>query len=228
MNLDVIFKNPLFGIALSIAAFAVGAFVNRKLKTPVANPLLIATVLIIALLKLTGISYEDFFIGGHVIHMLLPPATAVLALTVYNQMELLKKNLLPVLVGSAVGAVAAVSSIWIMCKVFGLDDSMTMSLLPKSVTTAISVSISESHGGIVPITVAAVVVTGIFGAVAAPLFIRLFRVRNPLAAGVAIGSCSHAAGTSRAIELGELQGAASSISLGMTGLVTALISLFWK
>ncbi len=219
-------SSPLFGIVLCIAAFELGVWLQKKLKTPLCHPLLIAVALIIAVLNVFHISFEDFNEGGRLVSLFLAPATAVLALSVYSQLAVLKKHFLPILAGCLAGALASMASAVGLCRLFGLDDALAMSMLPKSVTTPIAMGVSEAHGGIVPVTVAAVIVTGVLGAVAAPALIRLFRVKDPVEAGVAIGACSHAVGTTKAIELGEIQGAMSSIAIGVSGLITVLISLF--
>ncbi len=219
-------SSPLFGIVLCIAAFELGVWLQKKLKTPLCHPLLIAVALIIAVLNVFHISFEDFNEGGRLVSLFLAPATAVLALSVYSQLAVLKKHFLPILAGCLAGALASMASAVGLCRLFGLDDVLAMSMLPKSVTTPIAMGVSEAHGGIVPVTVAAVIVTGVLGAVAAPALIRLFRVKDPVEAGVAIGACSHAVGTTKAIELGEIQGAMSSIAIGVSGLITVLISLF--
>ena len=219
-------SSPLFGIVLCIAAFELGVWLQKKLKTPLCHPLLIAVALIIAVLNVFHISFEDFNEGGRLVSLFLAPATAVLALSVYSQLAVLKKHFLPILAGCLAGALASMASAVGLCRLFGLDDALAMSMLPKSVTTPIAMGVSEAHGGIVPVTVAAVIVTGVLGAVAAPALIRLFRVKDPVEAGVAIGACSHAVGTTKAIELGEIQGAMSSIAIGVSGLIPVLISLF--
>ena len=221
-----IFASPLFGIVLCILAFEAGIWINKKLKTPIANPLLIAILLVIAVLKLFGISVSDFNKGGNVISMFLAPATAALALQIYRQLDTLKKALVPVLLGSAVGSLASMGSIYLMCRFFNLDQQLTASMLPKSVTTPIAMEIAAQNGGVVPVTVAAVVITGILGAVFAPFMIKVLRIQNPVASGVAIGTCSHALGTTKALELGEVEGAMSSIAIGTSGFMTVLFSLF--
>ena len=218
---------PLFGIVLCVAAYAVASFLNRKLKTPLANPLLIAGAMIILLLQVTGIPLENFQKGGSVITMLLGPATVALAVSIHRQIEVLKKNFLPVVLGCLAGAVTAMVSAYMLSKLFGLDDSLLMSLLPKSVTTPIAMEISRQGGGVVAITVAAVVVTGILGAVCAPLLCKLFGIKEPVAQGVAIGACSHALGTSRAITIGEIQGAMSGIAIGVSGILTVFLAFFF-
>lgn len=220
------FSSPLFGVVLSILAYALGVWVNKKLRTPIANPLLIAILLVIAFLKLTGIPLDAYRKGGDFISMFLAPATACLAVSIYSQRKLLKKNLFPVLAGSAAGSAASMGCVRLLCRLFRVEDSFTASLLPKSVTTPIAMGVAEQLGGVVPVTVAAVIFTGILGAVLAPALIRLFRVKDPVAAGLAIGACSHAVGTSKALELGEAEGAMSSIAIGVCGLMTVLFSMF--
>lgn len=221
-------SSPFFGISLSIAAYAIGVLIQNKLNSPFANPLLIAIVLVIAFLNIFSISYEDFNEGGQIITMLLVPATVVLSISVYNRLDILKKNLLPVIVGCFAGSITSIISVLLLCRVFGLDETMTISILPKSVTTPIAVGLSEQYGGIASITVTTVIITGLFGTVFSPQLIRLFRVKNAVATGVAIGTCSHVGGTTRAIELGETQGAMSSISIGIAGLLSTFIMMFIK
>ncbi len=217
--------SPYFGIALSVAAFGLGVRLNRKLKTPVCNPLIVAIVLIVAVLLIFRIPYESYNAGGEIINMFLAPATACLAVAVYTKMQVLKKYWLPVLAGCTAGSAASVGSIYVMCRLFGLDETVRVSLLPKSVTTPIAVSISEPAGGVVPVTVVAVILTGILGSIIAPLLIRVFHVSDPVAAGLAIGASSHAVGTSKAIEIGEVEGAMSGLAIGICGIITVLISM---
>lgn len=224
--LEAVTSSPLFGVVLCVAAFELGVWLQKKLKTPLCHPLLIAVALIIVVLNVFHISFEDFNEGGQLVSLFLAPATAVLALSIYSQLAVLKKHFLPILAGCLAGSLASMASAFGLCRLFGLDDALTISMLPKSVTTPIAMGVSEAHGGIVSVTVAAVIVTGVLGAMAAPALIRLFRVKDPVEAGVAIGACSHAVGTTKAIELGEIQGAMSSIAIGVSGLITVLISLF--
>ncbi len=217
--------SPFFGIAISISCYAFGFWVNRKLKTPLANPLLIAIILVVVILVLFDIPLESYNRGGDIISMFLGPATAVLALTIYRQRRLLGKYLISVLCGTFVGSLVSLGSVWFLGKAFGLNDQLIFSLLPKSVTTPIAIDISEQLGGIASLTVAAVVVTGILGSILAPTLIKVFCVKNPVAAGVGIGTCSHAAGTSKAVELGEVQGAMSGIALSLSGIFTVLLAL---
>ena len=224
--LDMIVNHQFFGILLCLGAYKFSQWLSKKLKTPIANPLLLTILFIIIFLSVTGIRVEQFQVGGSFINMLLGPATAVLSLSIYRQRAVLKQYFLPVIIGCLVGSLTSVASVYLLCKAFGLDNEVTSSLLPKSVTTPIAMKVAESLGGIGAITVAAVIVTGILGAILAPFLIRVIRVKNPVAAGVAIGTCSHAMGTTKAIEIGEIEGAMSSVAIGVSGLITVFISMF--
>lgn len=221
-----IYASPLFGIVLCIFSFEIGLWINRKTRSPLANPLLIAIAICIAVLQGFAIPLESFQQGGQIISMFLAPATAALALSIYSQWEVLKKNFLPILAGTLTGSLTSIVSVLVLCKLFGLSDELTASMISKSVTTPIAMEISKQQGGIVSITVAAVIVTGIIGAVIAPALIKLFRVKNPVEAGIAIGTCSHALGTTKALELGEVQGAMSGIAIGVAGMITVLLTMF--
>ena len=221
-----LFASPFFGIALSIVAFSIGVWIQKKTGLVICNPLIIAIVLVSGVLLLFKIPYESYNEGGSIINMFLAPATSCLAVSVYTRMELLKKNWLPILAGCVAGSLTSMGSVFLLCRLFGLDEAMTWSLLPKSVTTPIAVGIAESHGGISSITVAAVILTGIMGSILAPFLIRIFRVKDSMTAGLAIGACSHAVGTSKAIEIGETEGAMSGLAIGICGIVTVVFSMF--
>lgn len=216
-------SSPLFGIALSVAAFSVGLWVNRRTKLSIANPILIAIPLVIICLTLTGVPLADYQRGGEVINMLLGPATAALALSIYRQREILKENFLPVLLGCLAGCCASVGSTLALCRIFGLDQALTASLVPKSVTTPIAVELSAQGGGIAAVTIVVVIFTGICGAALAPGFLKLLRVEDPMAAGVAIGTASHGIGTARALQMGKVQGAMSGVAIGVSGIITVLL-----
>ena len=217
--------SPYFGIFLSIAAYALGCGLNRKFRTPLCNPLLIAIVLVVGVLLIFRIPYEAYNAGGEIISLFLAPATACLAVGIYAKLAVLKQYWLPILVGAVAGSASSMLSVYALCNLLGLDEQLTVSLIPKSVTTPIAVGIVESAGGLTPITVVAVIVTGILGAVLAPSMIRLFRISDPVAAGLAIGASSHAVGTSKAVELGEVEGAMSGLAIGVCGVVTVVLSL---
>lgn len=219
--------SPLFSIMLCIGAFEIGGWIHRKTKIDALNPLLIAISLVIVMLKMLDIPLELFNEGGKIIQLLLGPATVVLAIPMYDQIHILRKNIVPILVSTAVGALTSLVSVVVLCKMFGLNETLVASLLPKSVTTPIAVEVAAQHGGIVSITIAAVVVTGILGAVVAPGLIKIFKLEgHAVAAGLAIGASSHAMGTSKAVQIGEIEGAMSGLAIGIVGIFTVLFSLF--
>lgn len=222
-----IINSPLFSIALCIIAFEIGGLIHRKTKIDALNPLLIAIALVIVILKMLDIPLEVFNEGGKFINMLLGPATVVLAIPMYDQLHTLKKYIIPILISTAVGAMTSLVSVMMLCKLFGLNEVLLASLMPKSVTTPIAVEVSAKHGGIAAITIAAVVVTGILGAVIAPALIKIFKLeKHSVAAGLAIGASSHAMGTSKAVQIGEIEGAMSGLAIGITGIFTVIFSLF--
>ena len=221
-------SSPFFGVSVTILAFWVGVKLQKKTGLAICNNMIVTVALLVGMLVAFHIPYEDYFAGGRFIDLFLGPATTCMAVTIYNKRELLKKNWLPVLLGCLTGVVTSVGSIFVMCRLFGLDRAMTASLLPKSVTTPIAAAISEGHGGIVSITVAAVVGTGILGNLLAPFLIKLFRVKDPLAAGLGIGAASHAVGTAKAMEIGETEGAMSGLAIGVCGIMTAILALTFE
>ena len=223
---EAVIQSPLFGIVLSVMAFEAGIWIQKKTRKAICNPLVIAIILCIAILVLFDIPLEAYNLGGDIINLFLGPATAVLALNIYNQYAVLKRHFVPVLVGCTAGSLFSLASVLLLCRLFRLDEAVTAALLPKSCTTPIAVGIAESHGGIAAITMVAVLVTGFIGAVCAPLFAKLMHVTEPVAEGLAIGACSHALGTTKAAELGEVQGAMSGIAIGVCGLITVVAALF--
>ncbi len=204
--LEAMLSSPFFGLGLTCAAWCVGVFLQKKTGFLLCNPMLIATIVVVAVLAVFRIPYADYLQGSSMLTLMLSPVTAVLALNVYNQRRLLGEYFLPVIVGCLVGTLTSVGSVLLLCKLMAVNSSMTSALLPKSVTTAIAIAISENLGGIPGVTAAAVVIAGVVGAIFAPTFAKLFRITDPVAEGVAIGACSHALGTAKALEIGTLQG----------------------
>ena len=221
-----IFESPYFGIALTIFAFWCGQLLQKKTGLLLCNPLILAIIIIISVLLLFKIPYDAYQEGGSIINMFLAPATACLAVSIYAKIQILKKNWLPILVGCTCGSLTSMLSVYGLCRLFALDDIITASLIPKSVTTPIAVSISESHGGVVPVTVVAVIFTGILGSILAPVLIKIFRIKDSMTAGLSIGASSHAIGTSKALEIGEIEGAMSGLAIGVCGIITVIFSLF--
>ncbi|WP_293009922.1 MULTISPECIES: LrgB family protein [unclassified Oscillibacter] len=219
--------SPFFGVTLSILAYWVGMSIQKKVNRAYCNGMLIAVALVILTLTVFHIPYKNYYVGGSLINLFLGPATACLAVSIYTKKDLLKTYWLPVLAGCAAGAMTSIVCIYGLSRLFGLNREMVMSLLPKSVTMPIAAAVAEGNGGLVPVAAAAVVFTGILGNLVAPLLIRVFRVRNPMAAGLGIGACSHAVGTAKALEIGETEGAMSGLAIGLCGLITSLLSLLF-
>ena len=215
--------DALFPISLTFAAFQIGLWCQKKTKSPLCNPVLIATVLIIGFLLATGYSNESYQAGTALYQWLLTPATVCLALPLYRQLKILGKNLWAILGGIAAGTVTSLVSVALMAKAFSLSDTMLYTLLPKSITTAMGMTLAEQFGGIPSITAAVIIVTGILGSLAGSVLCKLFRLKDPISQGVAFGTASHVIGTSRATELGSLQGAVSSLSLAVAGILTAIL-----
>lgn len=214
-----------FGLFLSLATFQLAKSINRRVGKEVCNPLLFATFCCCVVLLATGTEYEVYYeSGARVLDFLLTPATICLAIPLYRQFILLKKNIAAVAVGCVAGVLAHMLGCALMMVIFRLEAAEYITLLPKSITTAIGKSLSEELGGYPPITMACIMITGLFGAVAAPPLLKLFRVTEPLAQGLAIGTASHAAGTSRAVEMGDVQGAAGSLAIVVAGLLTVALA----
>ena len=224
---ETVFSSPFFGITISIVAYSIGVWLNKKTKMAIINPLLISYVIIIPLLILLNIPLEWYKRGGDIINMFLSPATAVLAITVYRQRKLLKDHILSVIVGSIAGSLTSLLVVYALCRLLLMPDEITVSMLSKSITTPMAIAVSESLGGIEAVTVLAVIITGISGNILGPILIKVFRIKNEIAQGMAMGAASHAVGTSKAIELGEVQGALSSIALVMSGIITVILSLIF-
>lgn len=224
---ETVFSSPFFGITISIVAYSIGVWLNKKTKMALINPLLISYLIIIPLLILLNIPLEWYKRGGDIINMFLSPATAVLAITVYRQRKLLKDHILSVIVGSIAGSLTSLLVVYALCRLLLMPDEITVSMLPKSITTPMAIAVSESLGGIEAVTVLAVIITGISGNILGPILIKVFRIKNEIAQGMAMGAASHAVGTSKAIELGEVQGALSSIALVMSGIITVILSLIF-
>ena len=221
-----LFTTPYFGVLLTVVAYWVGTTIQKKTGHVLCNNMLLGALFVIVVLKVFRIPYDSYYVGGSIINNLLGPATACMAVNVYTRWDLLKKNFLPILVGCTVGVVTSLGSILVMCRLFGLSDAMTVSLLPKSVTTPIASAVSAAQGGMVSVTVAAVIVTGILGNLVAPVLVKVFRTRDPLAAGLGIGACSHAIGTARAMEMSQETGAISGLAIGICGIITSVLVLF--
>lgn len=216
-----------FGAMISLAAYEAGLLIRRKFRLAILNPLLIATVCVMAVLTFLKTDYQQYNEGAKYISYLLTPATVCLAVPLYQQLELLRRNLRAVAGGITAGVLASLASVFLLAKLFSLTHEQYVTLLPKSITTAIGMGVSEELGGIPTITVAVIIITGILGNVIAESVCRLFRIEEPIAKGLALGTASHAIGTAKAMELGEVEGAMSSLAIAVAGLMTVVgASLF--
>lgn len=217
-------KTPLFSITLSLLSFEIGTLIYKKTRIAVFNPLLISQTLIIIFLLTFKISYEDYSKGGEMISFFLAPATVVLSVPLYKKLKLLKENAMPILIGITAGSLMGMISIAFMAKLFKLDKVINESLIPKSVTTPIGMEISRQLGGIPAVTVAAIVLTGIIGAIIGPAVLKFCKIKDKVAIGIAFGTASHAIGTTKAIEIGETEGAMSGLAIGLAGIVTVVLA----
>jgi len=217
-----ILNTPAFGIILTIFAFEIGVYLNWRTGLVILHPMVVSISLIILFLLAFNIKLESYEKGGDLISLFLGPATVILAVPLYKHLEVLKKNAGPVLIGIVAGSVTGVGSVILLGRLLKLNDQIILSLVPKSITTPIGAELSRQLGGNPSITVAVIILTGILGAVCGPSICKLLRIKNRIAVGIAMGTASHAVGTSRAIELGEIEGAMSGLAIGLAGLTTIL------
>lgn len=220
---DFISGSTFFYVMLTLTAFDIGSICQKKGKLAILNPLLIASFLVILFLQLFDIPNEAYQAGCQILNWLITPATICLSISFYEQFQRLRKELGAICIGVVAGTVCSLGSVYLLCLAFGLDQAITMSLLPKSVTTAIGSALSQELGGIAAITTAVIVITGVLGSILGPTLCKLLRITEPVAQGVAFGTASHVIGTTKALQLSELAGAVSSFSLTFAGLVTAVL-----
>lgn len=214
-------QNSVFwGVALSFVAYGIGMLLQKKFRLAIFNPLLISVILIMFFLNISKTDYKVYQEGADVISYFLTPATVCLAIPLYEQMELLKKNFKAIMIGILSGVLTSLVSVLAMSVFFGLNHKEYTTLLPKSITTAIEMGVSEELGGYVTLTVAIIIITGILGSILAEVACKVFHITEPIAKGVAIGTASHAIGTSKAMEMGETEGAISGLSIAVAGLLT--------
>lgn len=222
-----IFDTPLFGLILTIFSFEIGLIVFKKLKLPIFNPLLMGIIIAMLVIHFLNIPLDYYRKGGNMISFLLAPATVSLAIPLYRQLDKLKKNFIPILVGSIAGAITAILSTIIFGKILGIDDLLLLSFMPKSITTPIGIELSKVLGGVPAITIFSILVSGISGNIFAPVMCKYFRIKHPVSRGIGIGIASHAVGTSKALEMGEIEGAMSALSIVIAGIITFIIAPFF-
>ncbi|MDT8718046.1 LrgB family protein [Clostridium sp. 19966] len=227
--MNTIVNSPVFGVLVSLIAYEIGAFIKEKLKFSIFNPLLIAIIILIVFLTKFHISYNDYNVGGQVISFFLAPATIALALPLYKKFSLFKKNAFPILAGILCGSTSGILCIILLSKLFGFSDILTKSLIPKSITTPIGMALSKQLGGLPSITVVAIILTGILGSIIGPLLYKIFKINDKIALGIALGSSAHAIGTAKAMEIGEVEGAMSSITIAISGIITVILApILWN
>lgn len=215
-------ESLFFGAVVSLLAYEVGLMLKHRFRLAILNPLLIAVICVIGVNAVMKVDYQTYNAGGQYLSYLLTPATVCLAVPLYEQLALLKKHLTAVICGIVAGVLASMVGVLICALVFGLEHELYVTLLPKSITTAIGMGVSEELGGIVTITVATIIVTGILGSVIADGVFALFHIEEPLARGLALGNASHAIGTAKAMEMGQVEGAMSGLAVAVAGLLTVV------
>lgn len=220
---ELLTQGAVWGVLVTLGAYALGAFLQRKTRRAWCNPLLLATLFVVLFLRLCEIPYPDYQASAGPVSYLLLPATVSLAVPLHEQWEALRKNAAAILSGIGAGVLVSLGAILALAWAFHLDRAAAVSLLPKSVTTAIGVDVSGELGGIPALTTAVIILTGIFGNLTAQAVCRLFRITDPVARGVGIGSAAHAIGTTRALEMGPVEGAMSSLSIAVAGILTAAL-----
>lgn len=228
---ELLTTSAFFGVTVSLLAYLLGTWLKKKLRLAIVNPLLIAIVAVMLAVAACGVDYDAYYEGARYISYLLTPATVCLAIPLYEQLSQLKRHWKAVLAGILSGVLTSLGSVLGLAVLFGLSHETYVTLLPKSITTAIGMGVSQELGGVVSITAAVIIITGVLGNIIGEGVCRLARIREPVAKGVAMGTASHAIGTTRAMEMGELEGAMSSLSIAVAGILTvvgaSVFSLFW-
>lgn len=219
-----IIETPIFAVLISLLAYELGILINKKTKIPLFNPLMIAIATVMLVLVILKIPLEKYQSGGNLISFFLTPATVILAVPLYKNIAALKKDWVAIISGVLVGSVTAIASVYLLGRAFLLSPELLASLIPKSITTPFGIELSQQIGGIPSVTVAAIIITGITGAVFAPIVLKIFKIRDATSQGIAIGTSAHALGTTKAVELGETQGAMSGLAIGLTGIATVIIA----
>lgn len=210
------------GVTVSLLAYIIGALLKKKFKLAIFNPLLISIVLTIIMLVIADIDYDVYAQGADYLSWFLTPATVCLAIPLYEQWELLKHNVKAVMLGITAGVLSSLTTVLVLSLIMHLSHEEYVTLLPKSITTAIGMGVSEELGGYVTITVAVIIVTGVIGNIFGELICKIFRITEPISKGIAFGSASHAIGTAKAMELGDVEGAMSSLSIAVSGILTVV------
>lgn len=221
---NIFASSATIGVIISLLAYGIGVFIRKKTNKALLNPLMISIILVIVFLLVFDIEYESYEHSTKYLNYFLTPATVSLAIPLYQQIELLKKNFKAIMIGIISGVATSLFSILILAMVFQLSHAEYVTLLPKSITAAIGMVLSEELGGYATITVSVIAVTGILGNMFAESICKLFRIKSPIAKGLAIGTSTHAAGTAKAMEMGQVEGAMSSLSIVIAGILTVILA----
>jgi predicted murein hydrolase (TIGR00659 family) len=222
-DIKALFTGEVFMLMLVMGTFLLGVFIYKRTKITLLQPLLISMLIIIPFLKITGIEYQTFFQQTQILNFMLGPSVVALGYVLYEQIEHIRGNVVSIITAVFVGSLVGIFSVMLIAKLFGADHLLMSSLAPKSVTTPIAISLSEQNGGVPALTAAFVVICGIFGGLVGPIILRRLGIKSKIAQGLAMGSSSHALGTVRALEMGALEGAISGLSIGIMGIMTALM-----
>ena len=223
IEINDFFETSAFaGVTLSLLAYAIGVFLKRKFHLGIFNPLLVSVAVTILVLIIADVDYDTYNKGAAYLSWFLTPATVCLAIPLYEQFSMLKKHWKAVLAGILSGVITSLVTVFVLSKIMSLSHREYVTLLPKSITTAIGMGVSEELGGYVTITVAVIVVTGVLGNILAEFICKIFRIKEPIAKGLAIGTAAHAIGTTKAMEMGEIEGAMSSLSIAVAGILTVI------
>ncbi|NCB01812.1 MAG: LrgB family protein [Spirochaetia bacterium] len=223
--MNTIYTSPFFGLSLTLIAYSIGKYVSKRVKISIANEMLVASLFIISILLLFKIPFDSYMKGAYGLQFMIVPATIALSYGVYIEISYVKKYFIPILVGSIVGSAVSIGSVLLLSRLFDLPQVLEASLIPKSVTTAIAIELSELLQGTPSITIMAVLFTGFTGIVVGPIIVRLTRIKDPVIIGLSFGISSHAIGTAKAFEYGEVEGAMSGIAIFFTGIMSVIISL---
>lgn len=224
--IDLLFANQYFCVALTLVVFSFANALQQKYKHAILNPIVISAAVIIGILTVLDVPNATYQAGCQMLNYLLTPATICLAISFYEQYQAMRRHMGALMIGAIAGAICCLGTIYILCRFFGFDRILTLSLLPKGITNAIGVALSEEIGGIAAITSTGIAVTGTFCNICGASLCKLFRIRHPIAQGVAFGTSGHVIGTARASELSALAGATGSLALTIAGLFTALLLSF--
>lgn len=223
MSFDFITQSPLFGFTLTVSVMLFYQYIFSRIRHSLLNPMLFSMATIIGFLLLSGISFEDYYKGASILSFFLGPAIVSLAVPLYKQFDKLKKNFVPVLAGITVGVVVSIASGILLSQLLGLSREVVVSMAPKGATSAISMNLSQMQGGDPAMTVTFVNIAGIFGYMFAEKAYTLLRIKDPIARGIGLGTAAHALGTKKALEMGEEEGAMSSLAIGVAGVLTTIM-----